>query len=181
MRTVGHGTLAVDDLLEVLREGEVATLVDVRRFPGSRRSPHLGRDEMARWLPAVGVAYTWAPELGGRRRPQAGSPHVALRSASFRAYADHMGTSEFATALDRLLDLDRRGPQAGQVAVLCAETLWWRCHRRLLSDALVLLHGVEVRHLVPGGRAADHVPTDGVRVEGRHLVYDAGAPPLDLV
>ena len=174
MRTVGHGTLAEDELLGVLRAGGVAAVVDVRRFPGSRRSPHFGREAMAGWLPAAGVAYSWAPELGGRRRPRPGSPHVALANASFRAYADHMGTPEFAAALDRLV------AQPGPVAVLCAETLWWRCHRRLLADALVLLRCVPVAHLRPGARPAPHVPTAGVRVEGSRLVYDAGAPPLGL-
>ena len=175
MRTVGHGTLAEDELLGVLRAGGVAAVVDVRRFPGSRRSPHFGREAMAGWLPAAGVAYSWAPELGGRRRPRPGSPHVALANASFRAYADHMGTAEFADALDHLVAL----PPA-PVAVLCAETLWWRCHRRLLADALVLLRGVPVAHLRPGAKPTPHVPTAGVRVDGSRLVYDAGAPSLGL-
>lgn len=167
VRTVGHGTLPADGLLDVLRAGDVATVVDVRRFPGSRRHPWFGRDAMARWLPEAGVGYCWLPELGGRRAVQADSPHTALRNASLRAYADHMGSAEFAKGLDRLLDAP------APVAVLCSETLWWRCHRRLVADALVVLRGLPVLHLMPAARPAPHVPTDGVRAAGSALIYDA--------
>lgn len=167
VRTVGHGTLPADGLLDVLGPGDVATVVDVRRFPGSRRHPWFGREAMARWLPEAGVGYRWLPELGGRRPVRAGSPHGALRNASLRAYADHMGSAEFAEGLDRLLDAP------APVAALCSETLWWRCHRRLVADALVLLRGVPVLHLMPTARPAPHVPTDGVRVAGSALIYDA--------
>jgi len=174
--TVGHGTLPEDGLLAELREAGVEELVDVRAFPASRRHPHMARDAMARWLPEGGVGYRWEPRLGGRRAPVPGSPHVALRNASFRAYADHMGTAEFRAGLAEVLDLAAERP----TAVMCAETLWWRCHRRLVADAAALLHGVEVRHLLPGGKVAPHVPTDGVRVVDGVLVYDAGEATLPL-
>jgi uncharacterized protein (DUF488 family) len=150
----------------------VAHLVDVRSYPGSRRHPHFGRDRMAQWLPGAGVAYSWEPRLGGRRRPVPGSPHVALAHEAFRAYADHMETPEFAAGLGELLAL--AGGGTGAVAIMCAESLWWRCHRRLLADALVLLGGVEVGHLMHDGKVQAHRPTEGVRVDGRRLVYDLG-------
>ncbi len=168
--TVGHGTLTAEALSAVLVGAGVQRLVDVRTAPGSRRHPHFGRDQMSRWLPAAGVAYRWEPALGGWRKPRPGSPNTALRHSGFRGYADHMATPEFAAALDGLL-----GEAAGAAtAALCSETLWWRCHRRLLADAAVLTRGVEVLHLDHGGRLTAHRPTDGARVDGRVVVYDGG-------
>jgi uncharacterized protein (DUF488 family) len=173
--TVGHGTRSTDELLAVLRSGGVGRVVDVRRFPGSRRHPHLGREPLAAALAAAGVAYDWAGEaLGGRRSGVEGSRHPALRNASFRAYADHMDTSGFREALDRLLAEVRAGPPP---AVLCAETLWWRCHRRLIADA-ALLAGTPVTHLVDERTATPHALTPDARPddEGRP-VYDVGVLP----
>jgi uncharacterized protein (DUF488 family) len=175
LRTVGHGAVEAEALASLLSRSGVARIVDVRSYPGSRRHPHFGRDRLAEWLPQGGVAYSWEPRLGGRRRPVPGSRHVALTNEAFRAYADHMGTADFAAGVDALLGLAGE-EAAGAVAVMCAESLWWRCHRRLLADALVLLHGVDVEHLLPDGRSEPHHPTDGVRVEADApaLVYDAG-------
>lgn len=176
--TVGHGTLAAEDLADVLRGAGVEVLVDVRAFPGSRRHPQFGRDEMARWVPEAGVAYRWARDLGGRRRPVPGSRHVALRNASFRAYADHMETPTFRAAVDHLL----AGAAERTTAVMCSESLWWRCHRRMIADHLVLARGVAVEHLLHDGRRTPHAPTDGVRPDGAGVAYDltAGTPPLPL-
>lgn len=176
MRTVGHGTLSADALATLLVDAGVAHLVDVRSYPGSRRHPQHGREAMSRWLPDHGVAYTWVPALGGRRAVRPDSPHVALRHRGFRGYADHMESAEFGAGVDDLLAInDGEG-----VAVMCAETLWWHCHRRLLADALVLLRDVPVTHLGHDGKETPHRPTDGVRVDGSRLVYDVGAtPPLD--
>lgn len=132
---------------------------------------------MAFWLPEAGVTYSWEPRLGGRRKPDPDSPHVALRSDQFRGYADHESSAEFRSAVDDLLDTAANEP--GTVAVMCAESVWWRCHRMLLADVLVLLHGVEVAHLFHDGRLAPHKPLPAARVEGGALVYDVGAtPPL---
>jgi len=169
--TVGHGTMAGEAFAQLVVEAGVATLVDVRSIPGSRRHPQFGRDQLADRLRSVGVAYRWEPRLGGFRRPAAGSPNVALRHRSFRAYADHMASAEFHAALAELLAEAARSP----TAVLCAETLWWRCHRRLLADAATLLGGARVRHLGHDGRLDEHRLTPGVRVDDSGgLRYDGG-------
>lgn len=172
--TVGHGTLDAEAFRRLLLDAGVALVVDVRRHPGSRRHPHVARDALRASLAEAGIDYRWEPALGGRRRGVPGSPHVALRDAAFRAYADHMETREFRDALTAVLD------EAAQrrTAVLCAESLWWRCHRRLVADVAVLVHGVAVRHLRHDGRWDEHVPTEGVRRDGDRLVYDAGTLPL---
>lgn len=167
--TVGHGTATADELLALLRDAGIAAIVDVRRFPGSRRHPHVARSELEQWLPAGGVAYRWEERLGGRRSGAADSPHQGLRNASFRAYADHMGTGVFTEALDEVLaEADAR-----TTAVLCSESLWWRCHRRLIADAVTLLHDRPVRHLLHDGRCVDHQPTDVARVADGALRYEA--------
>ncbi|MGH9193844.1 MAG: DUF488 family protein [Acidimicrobiales bacterium] len=175
--TVGHGTLSADELAALLAGTDVALLVDVRSFPGSRRHPQFGREQLERWVPEAGIEYRWEPGLGGRRKARPDSPHVALRSRPFRAYADHMGTAEFNAALDEVLvaAADRR------TAVMCAESLWWRCHRRLLADAVVLTRDGEVRHLFHDGRSTPHVVTDGARVADGAVIYDCGGDtPLPL-
>jgi uncharacterized protein (DUF488 family) len=125
---------------------------------------------MAQWIPEkAGSAYLWEPALGGFRKPDRNSPNVALRNERFRAYADYMETDAFAGALAALLAQAARQ----RIAILCSETLWWRCHRRLISDAATLLHGVAVEHLMHDGKLRQHVPTAGVRVtEGGGLRYD---------
>jgi uncharacterized protein (DUF488 family) len=175
LRTVGHGTATADELLALLAGAGVEGAVDVRTAPGSRRHPHVGREAMAGWLAEGGIGYRWEPELGGFRRPDPASVNHALRHPAFRGYADYMRTPRFWSALDRLLvEADGR-----PTAALCSETLWWRCHRRLLADAAVLVRGAEVLHLDHRGRLEPHRPTDGVRRDGDLLVYDLGAtPPL---
>ena len=168
--TVGHGTLASEAFSALLDGAEVAQVIDIRSFPGSRHNPQFGRDELAHWLPASGIGYGWMRELGGRRRAVPGSKHVALRNVGFRAYADHMETAAFGTGVDALSESLGRT----LTAVMCSESLWWRCHRRLLADHLVLLRDVEVVHLMHDGRLTTHVPTEGVRVADGALVYDVG-------
>ena len=173
--TVGHGTLAAAGFAALLDEAQVRRLVDVRSFPGSRHNPQFAREEMERWLPAAGIDYVWLRALGGRRRPVDGSRHVALRNEAFRAYADHMDTTDFLAGVDELL----APAGATSTAVMCSETVWWRCHRRLLADHLTMVRDVEVLHLMHDGRRTPHPPTDGVRRVGDALVYDVGAtPPL---
>ena len=167
--TVGHSTLPLEAFLALLGTEAIGGVADVRRFPASRRHPHFAREALAAALEQAGIAYVWLPGLGGRRQPRPGSPHVAWRSASFRAYADHMDTTEFARDLARLLGLagERR------TAVLCAEAVPWRCHRQLVADALVA-RGVEVRHLIAGAPAEPHRLTPFARLDGQRVVYDRG-------
>jgi uncharacterized protein (DUF488 family) len=164
--TLGHSTLALDDFLALLRTHAIATLVDVRRFPASRRHPHFAREALAPALAAAGIGYEWLPALGGRRAPRPDSPNTGWRVAQFRGYADHMETVEFASGIARLLELAR----AGTTAVMCAEALEWRCHRHLLSDALVV-RGVDVVHVGPHRREV-HRLTRFARAEGTRIVYD---------
>ena len=160
--------------MDLCRGAGVGTVVDVRRFPGSRRHPHFGGEAMAGWLAEAGVDYRWLVDLGGRRSPAPESPNVGLHNPQFRGYADHMAGEAFRRACAELLALAGRVP-----AVMCAEALWWRCHRRLLADHLVLVAGVAVEHVLPDGRLATHAPSPEARVAGDHVVYDvASQPPL---
>lgn len=169
IRTVGHGVLSASGFADLVRRAEIGMVVDVRRFPGSRRHPHFGKDQLVEWLPAAGVQYQWSPGLGGRRTGSPDSPNVALRNLQFRAYADHMASGEFETAVRELLGL----ASSVSVAVMCAESLWWRCHRRLLADHLVLVEDRAVEHLLHDGRVIEHPVTTGARRAGRQVVYDA--------
>jgi len=173
--SLGHGTAGVEELVALLQQAGIERLVDVRTAPGSRRHPHVRREAMAGWLGEAGIAYRWEPELGGFRRPEPRSVNHALRHPAFRGYADHMRTPPFWSALDRLLAEAASAP----TTAMCSETLWWRCHRRLLADAAVLVRGAEVLHLDHRGRLERHRPTEGVRRDGDLLAYDLGAtPPL---
>jgi uncharacterized protein (DUF488 family) len=172
--TVGHGTLPATDFAALLERADIDALVDVRSFPGSSRNPQYGREQLESWLPATGIAYGWEPRLGGRRQGRPDSPNTALSHPAFRAYADHMTSPEFAAALRELLDAAATRP----TTVMCSESVWWRCHRRLLADAAVLLCHTEVVHLFHDGRRAAHHPTPEARVEDGHLVYDAGEAHL---
>ena len=173
--TLGHGTATAQELLALLAGAGVERLVDVRTAPGSRRHPQFRRETMAGWLAEAGVAYRWEPELGGFRKPEPASVNHGLRHPAFRGYADHMRGPRFWAALDGLLAEATAAP----TAAMCSETLWWRCHRRLLADAAVLVRGAEVRHLDHRGGQERHRPTEGVRRDGDLLAYDLGAiPPL---
>lgn len=127
---------------------------------------------MARWLPEGGIAYHWERRLGGWRRVKGDSPDVGLRVESFRSYAGYMRTQEFRTAIDELLAV----AVEQQVAIMCAETVWWRCHRRMIADYLTLVRGVEVRHLMHDGKRRPHRPIPEARVDGDVLVYDGPSP-----
>jgi uncharacterized protein (DUF488 family) len=142
-------------------------------MPGSRRHPQFGAAPLEAALGEIGIAYVHLPELGGRREPRANSPHQALRVAAFRGYADHMSTEEFERGYERLTAL------AGEsrTAVMCAETLWWRCHRRLIADRLTV-DGWTVTHLLAPGKTERHVLWDIARSLDGHLVYDAGTLAL---
>ncbi|MGY1605396.1 DUF488 domain-containing protein [Geodermatophilus sp. SYSU D00815] len=166
--TIGHGPDARARLGERLVAAGVDLVVDVRRFPGSRSNPDVRREALAEWLPQAGVGYRWEERLGGRRRLPRGEPVADgwWTDAAFAAYAAHTRTPEFAAALDEVL-----GEAAGAaVAVMCSESVWWRCHRRLVADVAVLGRGVPVTHLMPDGRSAGHRPADGAVVGDDGLV-----------
>jgi uncharacterized protein (DUF488 family) len=163
--TVGHGPEDRVRLGDRLTAAGIEELVDVRRFPASRSNPDVAREALAQWLPARGVGYRWEERLGGRRRLPAGEPVTDAwwTVAQFAAYAAHTRTPEFTAALSAVLD-DAR---SSRVAVMCSESVWWRCHRRLIADVVVLGHGLPVDHLMPDGRLIPHQPAAGaVRAPG---------------
>jgi uncharacterized protein (DUF488 family) len=157
--TVGHGPDDRIALAERLTGAAVGLLVDVRRFPGSRNNPDVRREALAEWLPDAGIGYRWEERLGGRRSLPKGEPveDAWWTVAQFAADAAHTRTPEFAAALDEVL----AEASAGTVAVMCSESVWWRCHRRLIADVAVLGRGVPVTHLMPDGRLRPHEPSAG--------------------
>lgn len=170
--TIGHGTRSAEELVRLLTAHGVRLLADVRTVPRSRRNPQFNRETLPETLAAAGLAYRHLAGLGGLRRARADSVNTAWRNASFRGYADYMATAAFAAALEELLALARAAP----TAVMCAETVPWRCHRSLIADAL-LVRGVEVRHIL--GAAADpHRLTPFARVEDGRLTYPAAQREL---
>ncbi|WP_173434356.1 DUF488 domain-containing protein [Allosalinactinospora lopnorensis] len=173
--TFGHGTAEQDTIADLLRGAGMRAVVDVRIAPGSRRNPHVARSELERWLPELGIRYRWDKRLGGRRRPSPDSPDVAWRVEGFRGYAEHMRTPDFLAAAEELL-----GQAAAQpTAILCSESVWWRCHRRLIADFAQVTRHTPVRHLMHDGRMAPHEPGPGVRPrDDGLLVYDAGGQAL---
>jgi uncharacterized protein (DUF488 family) len=170
--TFGHGTADRDRLTGLLHDAGVASVVDVRTAPGSRRNPDVGREAMSGWLPEAGVGYRWDKRLGGFRRAAPDAPDTFWHNASFRGYAGHTRTADFLAAMDELL-ADATGTPT---AVMCSESLWWRCHRRLIADFAVLARERPVRHLAHDGRLTDHEPTPGARLRPDGLlVYDRPA------
>jgi uncharacterized protein (DUF488 family) len=171
--SIGHGTRAIDEFLAMLQEAEIRVLADARSAPGSRRHPQFGQSALASALAACGIEYVHLRGLGGRRDAAPDSPHTALKVDAFRGYADHMATVEFATDYERLTAL----AQQRRAAFMCAETLWWRCHRRMLSDRLAIDRWTVV-HLLTLGKTEPHRIWDVARVIDGGLLYDGGAIPL---
>ena len=175
--TVGHSTHSLDDFITMLRTHQIEAVVDVRRFPASRRLPWFNAAPLEHSLEAEGIAYRWVPSLGGRRTPHPGSLNVAWRHPSFRGYADHMQTEEFAEGLFQLLMI------AGglRTAIMCAELLWWRCHRRLIADQLTAI-GVQVSHIErTASAAAPHRLTPPARIVAGSLTYEEAAGGIPSV
>lgn len=165
--TIGHSTRSLEELVEVLQANGIQTLVDIRSFPMSRRLPHFNRESLQRSLPQAGIRYVWMKELGGRRKKICDdSPNVALRSPSFRNYADYMLTEDFQRAIQELLHL----AEQSRTAYMCAERLYFRCHRMLVSDWLVA-HGHEVLHIDGTGPAKPHQLMDEARLIDGQLIY----------
>ena len=164
--TIGHSTHSLAELVELLRAHGVAQLVDVRAYPSSRRMPWFNRAGLSRELPLLGIAYAHLPQLGGRRAPSPHSRNTGWRVAGFRGYADHMASPEFAAGLEALEALASRRT----AAMMCAEALWWRCHRRLVSDALTV-RGWEVVHVGSTGGVTTHELTPFAVIEAGTLTY----------
>lgn len=168
--TVGHGTANREEFGALLQGAQVNTLADVRRFPGSRRNLDTRGEALAEWLPAEDIRYLWFEDLGGRRRRASDEPEEDpwWRVDQFRAYAAYTRTAEFRTALAQL----REVAEESMTAIMCSESVWWRCHRRIVADVLVLLHGFEVTHLMHDGRLTPHEPSAGARVSGGAVFWD---------
>lgn len=158
VRTIGHGTRTTDELAALLRSAEVSTVIDVRRYPLGRRQPHLSREALTAELPRLGIGYQWWGEALGGRRPisPGGTARTGWRNPAFAGYAEHMNTAKFQTALAALEERARGGEA---LAIMCAETLWWRCHRRLIADALVR-DGLQVEHLLDGPAGRPHAVSE---------------------
>ncbi len=168
--TIGHSTRSLEELIEALRAHGVQRLVDIRSFPMSRRLPHFKRENLERELPQAGIEYLWMPALGGRRKKiRADSPHTALRSDSFRNYADYMLTPEFQRAAAELVRLAEEKP----TAYMCAERVYFRCHRMMVSDYLTA-QGHRVLHIDATGPTRPHRLMDVARVVDGQLLYNGG-------
>lgn len=166
--TIGHSTRPWDLFVSMLAEAGIEVLVDVRRFAGSRRNPQFSGETMAQTLPVAGVDYMPMPDLGGRRKARPDTTNTAWRNASFRGYADYMDTGDFAAARGQLMDI----AHARRTAVMCAEAMWWQCHRALISDDFKS-RGWMVLHLLAPGRADEHPYTSAARIVDGHLDYSA--------
>jgi uncharacterized protein (DUF488 family) len=166
--TIGHSVRPIADFIEVLQAYDIELIADVRRFPGSRRMPQYSAEALEVALAAAGIAYQWLPSLGGRRRPDPDSANTGWRHAAFRAYADHIATEEFARGLFELLLLAR----GMRTCVMCAEILWWRCHRRILADVLTVL-GCDVIHIREKRAAAEHRLGPPARLVRGCITYEA--------
>ena len=164
--TIGHSTLAIEDFLRLLQTSEIRVLADVRSFPGSRRYPQFNKDHLQSSVAANQIEYVHLPELGGRRRARPDSINMSWRNESFRGYADYMETHGFELGISKLLDLAAQR----RTAIMCAESLWWRCHRSLISDYLKV-KGIEVVHIIAGGKSEPHPYTSAARIVDGDLSY----------
>ena len=165
--TIGHSTRAIDDFISLLKENEIKLLADVRAWPSSKRYPQFNHDALAESLNANGIFYEHFPELGGKRKSKPDSRNTAWRSASFRGYADYMETEQFQKGIERLLDV---AAETGPTAIVCAEAVWWRCHRSLIADYLKA-RGVEVLHILGANKVEPHPFTSASRIVNGELSY----------
>jgi uncharacterized protein (DUF488 family) len=173
--TIGHSTNSLAELVDLLRRHRLNHVVDVRKLPRSRRHPQFAKDALERSLPAEGVHYTHVGELGGFRRPALDSPNRGWRTGGFRGYADYMLSEEFRSALERLESLAR----STRTAIMCAEGLWWQCHRRLIADALSV-RGWRVRHVLPDGALVEHSLPEFAVIDGERITYPPTQGTLEV-
>ena len=165
--TIGHSRRTIDEFISLLQANQIRLLVDVRSLPGSKRYPQFNKEALADSLGKTGIHYEHFPELGGRRKAKPESKNTAWRNASFRGYADYMETEEFRKGVERLLDL---AGGAGPTAIMCAEAVWWRCHRSLVSDYLKA-RAIEVMHILDASKTQPHSYTSAARVVNGKLSY----------
>ena len=186
--TIGHSTRTLDEFISLLKANEINLLADVRAWPSSKRYPHFNKDALAELLNAQRIRYEHFPELGGKRKSKPDSRNTAWRNASFRGYADYMETEQFQKGIERLLDIAGQGaatrpaaeakhdereavtPRA--IAIMCAEAVWWRCHRSLIADYLKA-RGVEVLHILGANKVDPHPYTPAARIVNGELTYEA--------
>ena len=164
--TVGHSTRSLDEFLYLLRANGIELVADVRRHAGSRKYPQFGQETLRKSLAAAGIAYEPLPELGGRRRPRQDTRNTVWRNESFRGYADHMETAEFRAGIERLRQFGLRKP----TAIMCAEAVWWRCHRALIADYLKA-EGICVQHIMSATDTRVHPYTSAARIRDGELSY----------
>lgn len=164
--TIGHSTRSIEEFLSLLSAHRIQLLIDVRRFPVSRRYSQFNEASLKTSLAESNIEYLWLPELGGRRTPRRDSPNTAWRNAGFRGYADHMTTREFREGFERVVD----AAKSSRAAIMCAEAVWWKCHRGLVSDALVV-EGFRVVHIMAAENDAEHPMTGAATVVDGKLTY----------
>ena len=165
--TIGHSTRAVDEFISLLEANEIRLLVDVRAWPRSKRYPQFNKDALAQSLENHGIRYEHFAELGGKRKPNADSHNTAWRNTSFRGYADYMETPQFHKEIERLLAMS---DGSGRTVIMCAEAVWWRCHRSLIADYLKA-QGVDVQHVLGAGNVEPHPYTSAARILDGKLTY----------
>jgi len=165
--TIGHSTRKIDIFISLLKENAIKLVADVRMYPGSKRYPQFGREALANSSSEVGIRYEHFPELGGRRKPKPDSKNTAWRNEMFRGYADYMETEDFRKGIARLVDLAEK---VGPTAIMCAEAVWWRCHRSLISDYLKA-RGVEVLHILDHNKVEPHPFTSAAKIVNGELSY----------
>ena len=186
--TIGHSTRMIDEFISLLKENKINLLADVRTWPGSKRYPHFNKDALAKSLSEQGIRYEHFPELGGKRKSKPDSRNTAWRNASFRGYADYMETEQFQNGIERLLNIAGQGAATWAVAekrydgseavtpcaiaIMCAEAVWWRCHRSLIADYLKA-RGVEVLHILGANKVDPHPYTPAARIVNGELTYEA--------
>ena len=186
--TIGHSTRTIDEFISLLKENKINLLADVRTWPGSKRYPHFNKDVLAKSLSEQGIRYEHFPELGGKRKSKPDSRNTAWRNASFRGYADYMETEQFQNGIERLLNMAGQGAATWAVAekrydgseavtpcaiaIMCAEAVWWRCHRSLIADCLKA-RGVEVLHVLGATKVDPHPYTPAARIVNGELSYEA--------
>jgi uncharacterized protein (DUF488 family) len=165
--TIGHSTRTIEEFISLLKENEINLLADVRAWPSSKRYPQFNKDALAESLVTHGIRYEHFPELGGKRKARPDSRNNAWRNASFRGYADYMETKQFQEGIERLLEL---AAEAGSAAIMCAEAVWWRCHRSLIADYLKA-RGVEVLNILGANKVEPHPYTPAARIVNGELSY----------
>jgi uncharacterized protein (DUF488 family) len=167
--TIGHSTRTIAVFISLLDEHGIRLLADVRSLPGSKRYPQFNKETLADSLGKIGIRYEHFPELGGRRKARSDSRNTAWRNVSFRGYADYMETEEFHKGIERLFDL---ASKSGPSSIMCAEAVWWRCHRGLISDYLKA-RGIEVLHILDANKTEPHPYTSAARIVDGKLSYGA--------